>query len=112
MYFFQVQNILKYLFPVPKEDGKRVITFANQEDYISFRWEQAILTNVLLHVHKTKITRERLRAFLIIFQVYFLSSSTTCIWVPFVLEVTQISPLAKTVLQNSLIARPPTPLKL
>ena len=33
----QVQSILKYLFPVPKEDSKRVVTFANQEDYISFR---------------------------------------------------------------------------
>ena len=33
----QVSNILKYLFPVPKEDSKRVITFSNQEDFISFR---------------------------------------------------------------------------
>eukprot|EP00118_Oscarella_pearsei_P026540 m.310062 g.310062 ORF g.310062 m.310062 type:complete len:295 (+) comp49388_c0_seq1:27-911(+) len=33
----RVKSILKYLFPVPKEDSKRVITFANQEDYISFR---------------------------------------------------------------------------
>ncbi|XP_018602409.1 U3 small nucleolar ribonucleoprotein IMP4 [Scleropages formosus] len=33
----RVSNILKYLFPVPKEDSHRVITFANQEDYISFR---------------------------------------------------------------------------
>ncbi|XP_003386630.1 PREDICTED: U3 small nucleolar ribonucleoprotein protein IMP4-like [Amphimedon queenslandica] len=33
----RVTNILKYLFPVPKEDSKRVITFANSEDYISFR---------------------------------------------------------------------------
>ncbi|XP_013394125.1 U3 small nucleolar ribonucleoprotein protein IMP4 [Lingula anatina] len=33
----RVSNILKYLFPVPKEDSRRVITFANQEDYISFR---------------------------------------------------------------------------
>ena len=33
----QVQNILKYLYPVPKPDSKRVITFANHEDYISFR---------------------------------------------------------------------------
>jgi U3 small nucleolar ribonucleoprotein protein IMP4 len=32
-----VQSILKYLFPVPKTDSKRVITFANREDYISFR---------------------------------------------------------------------------
>ena len=27
----------QYLFPVPKEDSKRVITFANQDDFISFR---------------------------------------------------------------------------
>ncbi len=33
----QVQDILKYLFPVPKEDSKRVLTFANQNDFISFR---------------------------------------------------------------------------
>ena len=30
-------DILKYLFPVPKEDSKRVIIFSNQQDYISFR---------------------------------------------------------------------------
>ncbi|XP_008236840.2 PREDICTED: U3 small nucleolar ribonucleoprotein protein IMP4-like [Prunus mume] len=29
-------NILKHLFPVPKPDTKRIITFANQSDYISF----------------------------------------------------------------------------
>lgn len=33
----RVTDILKYLFPVPKEDSKRVITFANHDDYISFR---------------------------------------------------------------------------
>ncbi|XP_069330089.1 U3 small nucleolar ribonucleoprotein protein IMP4 isoform X1 [Eulemur rufifrons] len=33
----QVSDILRYLFPVPKDDSHRVITFANQEDYISFR---------------------------------------------------------------------------
>ncbi|VEN52082.1 unnamed protein product [Callosobruchus maculatus] len=33
----RVMSILKYLFPVPKEDSKRVITFANHDDYISFR---------------------------------------------------------------------------
>ena len=33
----QVQNILKYLFPVAKQDSARVITFANDNDYISFR---------------------------------------------------------------------------
>ncbi|CAG8505446.1 14425_t:CDS:2 [Racocetra persica] len=33
----RVTNILKYLFPVPKDDSKRVLTFANENDYISFR---------------------------------------------------------------------------
>eukprot|EP00054_Salpingoeca_dolichothecata_P036731 m.8473 g.8473 ORF g.8473 m.8473 type:complete len:181 (-) comp6982_c0_seq1:260-802(-) len=33
----RVRSILKYLFPVPKDDSKRVITFANQDDHISFR---------------------------------------------------------------------------
>ena len=29
--------MLKYLFPVPKVDSKRVVTFANSSDFISFR---------------------------------------------------------------------------
>lgn len=33
----QVTNILKYLFPAPKEESKRVIAFANDDDFISFR---------------------------------------------------------------------------
>lgn len=33
----KIKNVLKYLFPVPKEDSKRVVTFANTEDFISFR---------------------------------------------------------------------------
>ncbi|ORX63112.1 Brix-domain-containing protein [Hesseltinella vesiculosa] len=33
----RVSNILKYLFPVPKDDSKRVMTFHNDNDYISFR---------------------------------------------------------------------------
>ncbi|XP_044017563.1 U3 small nucleolar ribonucleoprotein protein IMP4 [Aphidius gifuensis] len=33
----RTMSILKYLFPVPKEDSKRIITFANHDDYISFR---------------------------------------------------------------------------
>ncbi|CAH2059077.1 unnamed protein product, partial [Iphiclides podalirius] len=33
----RTMNILKYLFPVPKPDSKRVITFANNDDYICFR---------------------------------------------------------------------------
>ncbi|KAL5221374.1 hypothetical protein ABZP36_026087 [Zizania latifolia] len=30
-------NIIKHLFPVPKQDSKRILTFANRDDYISFR---------------------------------------------------------------------------
>lgn len=33
----RTMSILKYLFPVPKEDSKRVMTFANHDDYICFR---------------------------------------------------------------------------
>lgn len=33
----RLMSILKYLFPVPKEDSKRIMTFANHDDYISFR---------------------------------------------------------------------------
>eukprot|EP00271_Cylindrocystis_brebissonii_P007155 TRINITY_DN20382_c0_g1_i3.p1 TRINITY_DN20382_c0_g1~~TRINITY_DN20382_c0_g1_i3.p1 ORF type:complete len:257 (+),score=45.57 TRINITY_DN20382_c0_g1_i3:378-1148(+) len=29
-------SVLKYLFPVPKADSRRVMTFVNQSDYISF----------------------------------------------------------------------------
>ena len=34
----RVKDCLKYLFPVPKEDSKRVMTFSNENDFISFRW--------------------------------------------------------------------------
>lgn len=33
----RVQSILKYLFPVPKDDSKRTMTFSNDSDHISFR---------------------------------------------------------------------------
>ena len=33
----RVGNILKCLFPVPRDDSKRVVTFANDNDFISFR---------------------------------------------------------------------------
>jgi U3 small nucleolar ribonucleoprotein protein IMP4 len=33
----RTQNILQHLFPVPKADAKRVITFANKDDFVSFR---------------------------------------------------------------------------
>lgn len=34
----RITDILKYLFPVPKEESKRVISFTNTQDYISFRY--------------------------------------------------------------------------
>jgi U3 small nucleolar ribonucleoprotein protein IMP4 len=33
----RVTTILKHLFPVPKVDSKRVMTFSNNDDLISFR---------------------------------------------------------------------------
>jgi U3 small nucleolar ribonucleoprotein protein IMP4 len=33
----RLATILKYLFPVPKKDSKRIMTFANDNDFISFR---------------------------------------------------------------------------
>lgn len=33
----RVTQILKHLFPVPKQDSKRIVTFSNQDDFISFR---------------------------------------------------------------------------
>lgn len=33
----RVKSVLKYIFPVPKEDTRRVITFSNEDDFISFR---------------------------------------------------------------------------
>lgn len=35
---YRIRDILKYLFPVPKVDSKRVMTFANEDDFISFRY--------------------------------------------------------------------------
>ncbi|KAA1466216.1 Brix-domain-containing protein [Dentipellis sp. KUC8613] len=33
----RIRDCLKYLFPVPKEDSKRVMTFSTENDFISFR---------------------------------------------------------------------------
>lgn len=38
----RVCNVLKHLFPVPKPETKRIITFANDSDYISFRLHCAL----------------------------------------------------------------------
>ncbi|KAG0231906.1 snoRNA-binding rRNA-processing protein imp4 [Actinomortierella wolfii] len=41
----RTMNILKYLFPVPKDDSKRVMTFANDNDFISFRHHVFVKTS-------------------------------------------------------------------
>lgn len=41
----RVRDILKYCFPVPKEDSKRVMTFANEGDFISFRHHVFVKTS-------------------------------------------------------------------
>ncbi|KAM9998967.1 hypothetical protein ACTFIZ_002519 [Dictyostelium cf. discoideum] len=47
----RTENILKYLFPVPKDDSRRVVTFSNDNDFISFRhhiYEKDGYKNVIL----------------------------------------------------------------
>jgi U3 small nucleolar ribonucleoprotein protein IMP4 len=46
----RTQNILKALFPVPKEDSRRIMTFVNRDDTISFRH----------HVYKKNGVKERM----------------------------------------------------
>ncbi|KAH7102750.1 Brix-domain-containing protein [Auriculariales sp. MPI-PUGE-AT-0066] len=41
----RIANALKFCFPVPKEDSKRVMTFANEGDLISFRQHVFVKTN-------------------------------------------------------------------
>ncbi|KAF8337516.1 Brix-domain-containing protein [Cantharellus anzutake] len=41
----RVMDGLRYLFPVPKEDAKRVMTFANESDFISFRHHVFVKTS-------------------------------------------------------------------
>ncbi|XP_042402924.1 U3 small nucleolar ribonucleoprotein protein IMP4-like isoform X1 [Zingiber officinale] len=43
-------NILKHLFTVPKPETKRIITFANKSDYISFRYSLAFTIYSLIFI--------------------------------------------------------------
>jgi len=48
----RVGNILKCLFPVPKPDTRRIVTFSNDNDFISFRhhmYSKTGMDNVTLH---------------------------------------------------------------
>ncbi|XP_065371048.1 U3 small nucleolar ribonucleoprotein protein IMP4 [Calliphora vicina] len=48
----RVTKILKHLFPVPKVESKRVITFANHDDFISFRHHTYQFVNKELELHE------------------------------------------------------------
>lgn len=51
----RIRDVLKYLFPVPKEDSKRVMTFANEDDFVSFRcalpWLMSVVTSPVIRHH-------------------------------------------------------------
>ncbi|KAK2494080.1 hypothetical protein MC885_018323 [Smutsia gigantea] len=49
-----VSDILCYLFPVPKDDSHWIITFANQDDYISF-WHHVYRKNNHRSVELTEV---------------------------------------------------------
>ena len=68
----QVKSILKYLYPVPKDDSRRVITFANQDDYISFRYVHVMECNYAV----SKLPRCRVYihdCILVIFFMFFIN---------------------------------------
>ncbi|GAM20033.1 hypothetical protein SAMD00019534_032080, partial [Acytostelium subglobosum LB1] len=47
----RTETILKHLFPVPKDDSRRIVTFSNNSDFISFRhhlYEKDGHKNILL----------------------------------------------------------------
>jgi len=51
----RTMSILKYLFPVPKEDSRRVMTFANHDDHISFRHHNYKKTDMGKNVEITEV---------------------------------------------------------
>ena len=53
----RVKSILKYLFPVPKEEGKRVMTFHNNDDFISFRHH--VFTQVILYLTQRLVIKSQ-----------------------------------------------------
>ena len=55
----RVTNILKHLFPVPRVDSKRILTFANQGFmiYISLSSIVILSLSVIIHIQK-KIIRQ------------------------------------------------------
>ncbi|WAQ83331.1 hypothetical protein PtA15_3A700 [Puccinia triticina] len=52
----RISSVLKYLFPVPREESTRVMSFQNQSDFISFRHHVFVKTS-----HKEVQLAERMR---------------------------------------------------
>lgn len=46
----RVKGVLQALFPVPKEDAKRIMTFANERDFVSFRSVQSYCNGTILMI--------------------------------------------------------------
>ena len=46
----RVKSALRFLFPVPKDDARRVMTFANRNDFISFRHHVYMATHREVHL--------------------------------------------------------------
>ena len=46
----RVKSALRFLFPVPKDDARRVMTFANRNDFISFQHHVFIATHRDVHL--------------------------------------------------------------
>lgn len=43
----RIMSVLKYLFPVPRDESTRVMTFQNQRDFISFRCVTSLSSSFL-----------------------------------------------------------------
>lgn len=46
----RVKSALRFLFPVPRDDARRVMTFANKNDFISFRHNVFVATHREVHL--------------------------------------------------------------
>ena len=46
----RVKSVLRFLFPVPKDDARRVMTFANRNDFVSFRHHVFLATHRDVHL--------------------------------------------------------------
>ena len=48
----RVMDVLRFLFPVPKEDSKRAMTFANEGDFVTFRSVHNLPARLILTIDR------------------------------------------------------------